>query len=147
MSLQFFARCGYFSALGRRWSRWIFLVLLAGCGERDRLTFPVENPGNGSGPITVISRPEAADTEVSADQPLVISGFSTDPDGVYAVFFQVAGAGFGFSPLNGEGMDTVHFAIQVPTLSAFGDTIFIQISATDVVGDSGLSANRRIRVH
>lgn len=146
MSLQFPSRSGYFSALAKRRVCWAILGVLVGCGERERLTFPEEQPGNGSGPVTNITRPGSGDTLVSGDEQFVVTGFSADPDGVDAVFFEVEGAGVTYAPLNGQGSDTVHFSIQLPTLGRAGDTIFVQISAVDLVGDAGVSSIRRIRV-
>jgi hypothetical protein len=145
MSLQFPSRSGYFSSLARRWI-WLAVGMLAACGERDRLTFPVENPGNGSGPFTMINQPEAADTLVLQGEPFVLAGLSTDPDGVNVVEFSVAGAGISFAPLNGDGADTVRFSIQLPTAGLSGDTIHVQVSAVDQIGDRGTVAVRQIRI-
>ena len=138
MSLQFPSRSGYFSVA--------LVSLLAACGERDRLTFPVEDPGSGSGPFTTITRPEVADTIVLAGEPFILSGFSTDPDGVNVVDFSVAGAGVSFAPLNGDGADTVRFSIALPTAGLSGDTIHVQVSAVDQIGDRGTVSVRQIRV-
>ena len=71
MRLQFSSRSGYFSSTARRCIPWLVVGMLAGCGERDRLTFPVENPGDGSGPLTNITRP-AGDTGVVEGDILIL---------------------------------------------------------------------------
>jgi hypothetical protein len=121
--------------------------LAAGCGERDRLTFPEENPpGDGIGPHTTITRPEVGDTVVSAGEPFVLSGMSTDPDGIDLVQFDVSGAGITYSPLDGEGADTVRFEIQLPTSGHAGDTIMVRIYAIDLEGTSGGASVRQLRI-
>ncbi len=146
MSLQFHSPSGYFSSLARWSAAWALAGAILGCGERDRLTFPVENPGNGSGPQTTITRPEVADTLLAAGEAFTLTGLSADPDGVDVVRFQVVGAGVSFGPLDGGGADTVRFSIDLPTLGHSGDTILVQIFGVDAVGDLGPTATRQIRV-
>ena len=50
VSLQFHPATGYFSMIPGRAFRWAALAALVSCGERDRLIFPVEDPGDGSRP-------------------------------------------------------------------------------------------------
>jgi hypothetical protein len=146
MSLQFRARSGYFSMVPMRAMWWAALGLAAGCAERDRLTFPTENPGSGAGPITEIFQPDAADTVVSSGFPLVVSGRSRDPDGVHAVFFEISGLKQGFAPLDAGGADTVSFGLQLSTADHGGDTAFVRIYAVDLLGDTGRAAIRQIRI-
>jgi hypothetical protein len=118
-----------------------------GCGERERLTFPEENPpGDGVGPHTTITRPEVGDTVLSEGEPFVLRGMSTDPDGIDLVQFDVSGAGISFAPLNGDGADTVRFEIQLPTFGHAGDTIMVRIYAVDLEGTSGSASIRQLRV-
>lgn len=65
--------------------RWVALAVLIGCGTRDRLTFPSENPGDGAGPITEITHPGAHDTAVTEGDLLIIQGRTYDQDGVDTV--------------------------------------------------------------
>lgn len=146
MSLQFHSRSGYFSLLAGRWRIWLALGILAGCGERDRLTFPVENPGDGSGPFTNITRPAATDTAVIEGDLLIVSGYSLDPDGVDTVYIEVTGANQGFAPIIGEGADSVPFALQLSTLGNTGGTILVRAFAVDGVGDRGPAAVRSISI-
>lgn len=146
MSLHFPLRSGYFWVLAGAGVLPIAVGLSAACSSRERITFPDEPLGNGSGPITAITQPEGADTLVGNDESLIVVGYSTDPDGVAKVFFEVSGAGVSYAPLDGGGSDTVHFSLQLPTAGRTGDTIFVQVSAVDGLGDAGSTATRRIRV-
>lgn len=146
MSLQFRPRSGYFSMVPMRAIWWGTLAVLAGCGERERLTFPTENPSSGSGPITEIFQPDAADTVVPDGDLLLVQGRSRDPDGVDIVVFEVVGVNQGFSPLDAGGADTVHFGLQLSTASHTGDTASIRIYAVDLLGDTGRAATRQIRI-
>lgn len=146
MSLQFDPRSGYFSMVPMRAIWWSALAVLTACGERERLTFPTENPGNGSGPVTEIFQPDVADTVVSGGDLLLVQGRSHDPDGVGMVFFEVGGIGQGFSPLDAGGADTVSFGLQLSTVGHTGDTAFIRIYAVDLLGDTGRAASRQLRI-
>jgi hypothetical protein len=119
----------------------------AGCGDRDRITFPEENPpGDGLGPHTIITRPEVGDTVLDEGEPFVLSGISSDPDGIDLVEFDVSGAGVTYAPLDGEGADTVRFQIQLPTFGHAGDTIKVRIFAVDLNGTSGGASSRQLRI-
>jgi len=146
MSLQFRPRSGYFSTVPMRAIWWAALGLAAGCAERERLTFPTESPGSGTGPITEIFQPNGADTVVADGMSLVVSGRSRDPDGVHAVFFEISGLNQGFQPLDAGGADTVSFGLQLSTVGHGGDTAFIRIYAVDLLGDTGRAAVRQVRV-
>ncbi|MBA3496446.1 MAG: hypothetical protein M3Q93_11065 [Gemmatimonadota bacterium] len=122
------------------------LAFAAGCGERDRLTFPTDNPGDGAGPVTDISLPSAADTVVTEGDLLIIQGRTTDADGVDTVYFEVGGANQGFAPLRGNGADTVDFALQLSTLNRSGATIVFRAYGVDLLGGQGAPASRQIRI-
>jgi hypothetical protein len=126
--------------------RWAALAALVSCGERDRLIFPVENPGDGSGPATEINQPAASDTTVIEGDLLFIQGRTYDADGVDTVYFEVGGANQGFAPIHGEGEDTVEFALQLSTLNLGGATIVIRVHGVDVLGEQGEFVSRQIRI-
>ena len=130
----------------RRAFQWAALVALLGCGERDRLIFPVENPGNGSGPITEITHPAAPDTTVIEGDLLILSGRTYDDDGVDTVYVEVGGANHGFAPIQGEGEDTVDFALQLSTLNLNGATVTVRVHGVDVLGEQGNLVSRQIRI-
>jgi hypothetical protein len=146
MSLQFHSETGYFSSMVRWGLGWLAAGVLVGCGARDRLTFPVENPGNGSGPFTNIIRPGVADTAVIEGDLFILSGYSVDPDGVDSVYFEASGAGQGFAPLKGQGADSVPFALQISTIGNSGTTIVIRAFGVDKLGDRGAAVIRQIRI-
>lgn len=124
---------------------WLVLAVLAGCGTRDRLIFPTENPGNGSGPTTEISQP-AADTVAIEGDLLIVQGRTYDADGVDTVYFEVGGINQGFAPILGGGRDTVDFALQLSTLNHGGATVFIRVYGVDLLGDQGNPVSRQIRI-
>jgi hypothetical protein len=126
--------------------RWGALAVLMGCGQRDRLTFPVENHGDGQGPVTEISHPAAPDTTVIEGDLLIIAGRAFDPDGIDTVYFEVGGAGQGFAPLAGGGADTVNFALQLSTLNHSGATVIVRAFSVDLLGDQGGPVSRQIRI-
>jgi hypothetical protein len=126
------------------WS--VAAAALLGCGERDRLTFPSENPGDGSGPVTEIDRPSAPDTVVVEGDLLIIQGRSFDPDGVDTVYVEVGGVNQGFAPIIGDGADTVSFALQLSTLNHSGATVTVHAHGVDLFGDQGNIVIRQIHI-
>jgi hypothetical protein len=146
VSLQFHLATGYFSMIPGRAFRWAALAALVSCGERDRLVFPVEDPGDGEGPTTEVNRPTAPDTLVPEGELLIVQGRAYDPDGVDVIIIEIGGANQQFSPIQGQGEDTVAFALQFSTLGLGGATVALRIHAVDLLGDEGSSVNRQIRV-
>jgi len=125
---------------------WVFVAVLVGCGERERLTFPTTEPGNGAGPITNIDDPLAGDTVLTAGEPFVIAGRTFDPDGVAQVIFQLTGGSQNFAPLDGQGADTVRFGLPIETAGNSGDTVIVQVYGVDLLGQEGMHSVRRLRI-
>jgi hypothetical protein len=146
LSLQFHPATGYFSMIPGRAFRWAALAVLAGCGTRDRLTFPSENPGDGDGPTTQITRPGSADTVVTEGDLLIVQGRSFDADGVDTVYIAVGGISQGFAPILGQGKDTVNFAVQLSTINNSGATVIVHISGVDLLGQQGDIVSRQIHI-
>jgi len=130
----------------RRAFRWAGLLMLAACSTRERLTFPTENSGNGEGPISEVTHPLAQDTTVISGDLLIIQGRSFDADGVDTVYIAVAGINQGFSPILGEGDDTVNFAVQLSTIDLSGAKVSLQVFAVDRLGDRGAIVSRHINI-
>jgi hypothetical protein len=145
LSLQFQPATGYFSMVPARAFRWTLLAALIGCGQRDRLTFPTENPGNGQGPFTQIIEP-GADTTVIEGDLLILRGRTYDPDGVDTVYIEIGGLNQGFPPIIGGGADTVNFALQLSTLNHSGGTALVRVHGVDRLGDQGSPVTRQIRI-
>jgi hypothetical protein len=124
----------------------VALAVLAACGERERLTFPTENPGDGHGPTTEITRPAAPDTAVTEGDLLIIQGRTYDADGVDTVYVAVGGVNQGFSPIQGGGKDTVDFALQLSTISHSGATVIVQVYGVDLLGQQGGLVSRQIHI-
>jgi hypothetical protein len=138
------------TAAAKRAFRQVFrgaaLAFVAACGERDRLTFPSENPGDGSGPVTEITRPLAPDTVAIEGDLLFIQGRTFDADGVDSIYFEVEGINRGFAPINGQGADTVNFVLPFSTLNASGATVTFRAYGVDLLGVQGAPVSRLIRV-
>ncbi len=130
----------------RQTAWWVALALVAGCGERDRLTFPSENPGDGSGPVTEVDRPSVPDTVVVEGDLIIIQGRTFDPDGIDTVYFEVGGVNQGFAPLKGEGADTVNFSLQFSTLNSNGATVVFRTYGVDLLGGQGAPVSRQIHI-
>jgi hypothetical protein len=146
LSLQFLPATGYFSMIPARAFWWGALAVLAGCGQRERLIFPTENPGDGSGPVTEITQPGVADTVAVEGDLLVVRGRTFDADGVDTVYFEVGGINQGFAPIIGGGADTVAFALQLSTLGSSGATVSVRVHGVDLLGVQGAPASRVIRI-
>ncbi|HEX6104853.1 MAG TPA: hypothetical protein VFZ26_04675 [Gemmatimonadales bacterium] len=124
----------------------LLLALLAGCGERERLTFPNEVPdGEDRGPVTTIDTP-SRDSVLTEGDPFIAGGRSVDPDGVDTLYFEVIGTGQGFLPFPGQGEDTVNFGLPIPTIGLSGTTVIVRVRGVDVLGNQGLTAIRQLSI-
>ena len=120
------------------------LGLLLGCLTRDRLTFPDPVGPGADGPRTLIDVP-AADTTVTAGPGYVVTGFSTDDDGIDTLYFETVGGVSAFPPFTG-GDDSIRFGLPLTTSGLAGDTITLRVFGTDRLGNRGDTATRRIAV-
>jgi hypothetical protein len=120
------------------------LALAAACGTRERVTFPTQNTGDGFGPLTTILVPDRADTVVTEGDVFFVEGLTTDDDGIASVFIELGGLDQAFLPIDGEGRDTVRFALPLSTIGHLGDTAVVRVHGLDRVGDEGPPAVRQI---
>ena len=133
-----------------RFQRWIEVVCIAasvcpvGCNTRDRLTVP-DPDQPGSGPETIIDRPAEDDTTVTAGPQFQVTGFTRDADRVDTIYFETEGGISSFSPFV-SGDDSVRFGLPLTTLGQSGQTITVRIFGTDLLGNRGDTAIRRITV-
>lgn len=124
----------------------LLLALLAGCEERDRLTFPSNEPGGDEeGPVTTIDNP-SVDSVLTEGDFFVVGGRSVDSNGVDTVYIEAVGSGQAFLPLIGGGEETVDFGIPVPTIGLSATTVIIRVRAVDVLGNQGLTAIRQLQI-
>jgi hypothetical protein len=145
MSLQFHLRSGYFWAMPRSASGWAMAaLLLAACSERERLTFP--SGSDEVGPVTQILSPSVDDSVIREGDPFVLSGRSTDFDGVDSVYFDIEGVPQQLSPLKASGADTTFFGVPIPTLGHSGATVLVRIYAVDLLGQQGEPASRQLHI-
>jgi hypothetical protein len=147
MSLQFHPRSGYFWTMPKKASGWAMAaVVLAACGERERLTFPTGSPSDGVGPVTEILTPAVDDSIVREGDPFVLSGRASDLDGVDSVYFDIEGVPQGSPPLHAGGADTVYFGVPISTPGHSGATVVVRIYAVDILGQQGGLVSRRFRI-
>jgi hypothetical protein len=124
--------------------RGVLLALLIGCEERERLVFEPD-PVDQEGPISHID-PPSRDTTLTEGDPFVIGGRTVDPSGVDTLYIEVAGANLSYLPLDGEGRDTLNFAISLPTQGLLGRTITVGVHGVDVIGNVGPTITRRFTI-
>jgi hypothetical protein len=131
---------GWFPA-GFPWALAVVLVL-SGCGERERLTFGP--PPNGVGPRTFIDVP-GKDTTVTAGPDFFIFGTSVDSQGVDTVYFETVGGVSNFPPFHST-VDTIQWGLPLTTGGLAGETITVRAFATDGDGNRGDTAIRHIAI-
>jgi hypothetical protein len=125
---------------------WVGIAfLLAGCDERERLTFPSSEPGDDVGPVTTVDHP-AADTVITEGDLLVLSGRTVDPSGVDTVYFLLQGSNQGFLPFAAGGEDTVTFGLPISTIGLSNVTVTVEIFGVDIEGHRGGPVSRRLSI-
>jgi hypothetical protein len=122
----------------------ILVVLLLGCGERDRLTFETD-PEDRVGPTSRID-PPSRDTTLTEGDPFVIGARTVDTSGVDSVFIEVEGASLSYLPIAANGADTLTFAINLPTFGLGGRTVTFGVFGVDVIGNVGPTVLRRLTI-
>lgn len=122
----------------------VLLVLLVGCEERERPSFGLD-PEDREGPISHID-PPSTDTTLTEGDPFVIGARTVDPSGVDTVYIEVQGANLSYLPLDGEGEDTLNFAVSLPTRGFLGRTIIVGVHGVDVIGNVGPTVTRRFTI-
>jgi hypothetical protein len=122
----------------------VLVALLVGCEERERLVF-VQEPVDHEGPISHID-PPSRDTTLIEGDPFVVGGRTVDPSGVDTLYIEVEGANLSYLPLDGEGRDTLNFAITLPTQGLRGRTITVGVHGVDVIGNVGPTLTRRLTI-
>jgi hypothetical protein len=124
--------------------RGVFLALLLGCEERERLVFETD-PDDLTGPASRID-PPSTDTTLTEGDPFVIGARTVDPSGVDTVYIDVEGANLSYLPLDAEGADTLSFALNFPTIGLAGRTVSVAVFGVDVLGNVGPTVTRRITI-
>jgi hypothetical protein len=122
----------------------ILLALLLGCGERQRLTFETE-PEDKVGPTSSID-PPSKDTTLTEGDFFVIGARTADTSGVDSVFIEVGGANLSYLPIDANGVDTLSFALNLPTIGLGGRTITVGVFGVDVIGNVGPTVSRRLTI-
>jgi hypothetical protein len=122
----------------------VLIALLLGCEERERLTFETE-PEDRVGPTSHID-PPSKDTTLTEGDLFVIGARAVDTSGVDSVFIDVAGANLSYLPIDANGVDTITFSINLPTIGLSGRTITLGVFGVDVIGNVGPTVSRRLTI-
>ena len=123
----------------------VALLLMTGCDERERLTFPT--PSDGVGPVTTIDRPNGADTTIFPGADFLVNGRTIDPDGVDTVYFFVISGNQNFHPFHPTpATTTVSFSVPLTTFGHAGETFSVQIYGVDALGNRGGTSTRLIHI-
>jgi hypothetical protein len=130
-----------------RFTRWVgAALLLVACDERERLTFPSnEPPGDIVSPITTIDHP-AVDSVITEGDLVVLSGRTIDATGVDTVYFLTRGTNQSFHPFAAGGEDTVTFGLPISTIGLSNANVTIEIYGVDLEGHQGSHAIRRLTI-
>lgn len=124
----------------------VAVALVLGCDERERLTFPSgEPPDDEVGPVTTITSP-SVDSFLTEGDAFILEGRTVDRDGVDTVYIEIFGTGQAFTPLTGDGEDTVTFGLPIPSIGLSGTTVIARIRGVDRVGNQGSAAVRQISI-
>ena len=122
----------------------ILVTLLLGCGERERLTFETD-PEDRVGPSSHID-PPSQDTTLTEGDFFVVGARTVDTSGIDSVFIQVEGANLNYLPIDANGVDTLAFALNLPTIGLSGRTITLGVFGVDVIGNVGPTVSRHITI-
>jgi hypothetical protein len=122
----------------------MLLALLLGCDERERLTFETD-PTDRVGPTTTFTQP-TQDTLLTEGDFYAVGVRTVDTSGVDTVFVQVQGANLNYLPLDADGVDTLTFSLDLPTIGLSGRTIVYEVFGVDVIGNIGPTVSRRITI-
>jgi len=124
---------------------WLLAALLAGCGERSRLTFEDGGPLDETAPVAVIDDP-GQDTVLTDGPEFLVGARVTDEGGVDTVYVDLEGADHELHPLPAGGRDTVLVGIPIVTLGGHGQTITVQVFGVDLSGNRGQRAIRKLTI-
>jgi hypothetical protein len=128
-----------------KWCGWLVVALLAGCGERSRLTFEDGGPIDETGPVAVIDDP-GQDTVIAEGPEFLVGAQVSDEGGVDTVYVDLEGADHELHPLQGDGRDTVLVGIPIVTGGLHGRTVTVQVFGVDLSGNRGLRAIRKLTI-
>jgi hypothetical protein len=129
-----------------KWSGWLAVALIAGCGERDRLTFQgPDGPEDNTPPVALIDDP-GRDTVVAEGPEFLVGAQVADAGGVDTVYVDLEGADHELLPLQGNGQDTVLVGIPIITVGNRGVTVTVQVFGVDLAGNRGQRAIRKVTI-
>jgi hypothetical protein len=122
----------------------LLVALLLACDERERLTFETD-PEDTAGPSSHID-PPSQDTTLTEGDFFVIGARTVDTSGIDTVFIELEGADLSYLPIDANGVDTLSFSINLPTLGLGGRTVTLAVFGVDVIGNIGPTVTRHITI-
>jgi hypothetical protein len=122
----------------------ILVALLLSCDERERLTFETD-PEDKVGPSSHID-PPSQDTTLTEGDFFVMGARTVDTSGIDTVFINVEGANLSYLPIDANGVDTLSFSINLPTIGLSGRTLTLGVFGVDVIGNVGPTVSRHITI-
>ncbi|HKU61921.1 MAG TPA: hypothetical protein VJQ44_11935 [Gemmatimonadales bacterium] len=129
-----------------KWSGWLAVALIAGCGERDRLTFQgPDGPEDDVPPVATIDDP-GQDTVVAEGPEFLVGALVTDEGGVDTVYVDLEGTDHELLPLQGNGRDSVLVGIPIVTTGNHGVVVTVQVFGVDLAGNRGPRAIRKVTI-
>jgi hypothetical protein len=128
------------------WPGWLAAAPIAGCGDRDRLTFQgPDGPEDETPPEAVIDDP-GQDTVVASGPEFLVGARVTDEGGVDTVYVDLEGTDHELLPLQGSGRDTVLVGIPIITAGNHGVVVTVQVFGVDLAGNRGQRAIRTVTI-
>ena len=129
-----------------KWSGWLAVALIAGCGERDRLTFQgPDGPEDETPPVAFIDDP-SVDTVLTSGPEFVVNARVEDEGGVDTVYVDLEGADHTLLPFSAGGEQTVNLGIPITTSGQHGVLVTVQVFGVDVAGNRGQRALRKLTI-
>ena len=122
----------------------VLIALLLGCGERERLVFETD-PDDRLGPTSRID-PPSRDTTLTDGDLFEIGVLTVDPSGIDSVVIAVEGGNLSYAPVDAEGVDTLRFSLNLPTIGRSGQTITLGVFGVDVLGNVGPAVVRHLTI-
>src|SRR4051794_20679512 len=127
-----------------QWSGWLALALIAGCGERDRLTFQgPDGPEDKTPPDALIDDP-GQDTVIAEGPEFLVGAQVSDAGGVDPVFVDLGGPDHELPPPQGNGQDPVLVGIPNVPAGNRGLNGTVQVFRVDSAGNRGQRAIRKL---
>ena len=127
----------------------VLALLVGGLGCVDRARpLPAAGPGNGQGPVATVLTPAEFDT-VHMGTNFALDVHLDDPDGVDSIWVTLDPDFETLQRFSAGGAtgQTVGYTPSVPSTGLTpGETLYVHVQGTDVLGDTGAVFTRRLLI-